>query len=113
MHETKEIKQKNWEAEGIRLFGDRMRNWKFICPCCGTVQDGNDFLAAGASIETAKGMLGFSCIGRILPKRRGAFDKGPGPCDYAGGGLIGLNPVKIIRDTGEPIYYFDFYKGGK
>jgi hypothetical protein len=32
-----------------------------------------------------------------------AFDKGPGPCNYAGGGLIRIAPIKI----GDK-YYFDF-----
>lgn len=80
-----------WNAEGCRLFGGNKMDWSFVCPCCGHVASTRDYEAAGAP-STA---VAFSCVGRWTEKPRGAFEKGPGPCDYAGGGLIGLNPVEV------------------
>jgi hypothetical protein len=104
---------KDWEKEGIELFGDNKRFWKFVCPCCGFVQCGDDFIKAGVSIKTATSMTGFSCIGRVLPECRDAFEKGPGPCNYAGGGLFPLNPIRIIFDGDHSNNFFDFYRGEK
>lgn len=109
----REIKQAGWEAEGVSLFGDKMRNWKFVCPCCGFVQSGNDFLAAGADVIAAQSMLGFSCIGRLSENSREAFGEGPGPCNYAGGGIFPRNPVIIILENGEKTSRFEFYRGEK
>ena len=79
--------------EAETKFGKNRLNWKFVCPACGHIMSTADYLAAGAP----EGAVGFSCIGRWNNLgKRGAFDNGkPGPCDYAGGGLICLNPVEI------------------
>jgi len=78
-------------AEATRRFGPDRMKWKFVCPCCHHVASAEDYKKAGAP----EGAVGFSCVGRWAGAKRGAFDNGPGPCDYAGGGLIGLNPVEI------------------
>lgn len=88
-----------WTADGKRRFGDDMMTWRFVCPSCGHVQTANDYKAAGAPST----VVGFSCIGRWLPGgaehaqkiKDATFKQNGGPCDYAGGGLIGLNPVKV------------------
>lgn len=68
-----------WHTEGVRRFGTDELLWRFVCPACGHV----------ASVA-------FSCVGRFLKGSREAFGgKGPGPCNYSGGGLFGLNPVSI------------------
>ncbi len=36
------------------------------------------------------------------------FKKAGGPCNYAGGGLIGLNPVQVIGDSGRITRMFAF-----
>jgi hypothetical protein len=90
-----------WEIEGKKRFGDKMLDWKFKCPACGHIASVKDYKNAGA--ET--GVVAFSCIGRYLKTepRRAFGEDGKGPCDYAGGGLIGLNPVEV-----EGIHYFEF-----
>lgn len=81
-----------WEAEGTRRFGPDQMAWRFVCPVCGHIASVADYKAAGAPV----GAVAFSCIGRYLPNPREAFGgKGPGPCNYTGGGLFGLNPVAI------------------
>ncbi len=88
-----------WRAEAERRFGPDELDWKFICPSCGHIASTEDYKAAGAP-STA---VAFSCVGRWLPKCSDAFSHKPGPCNYAGGGLIGLNPISIGDGR-----YFDF-----
>ena len=91
-----------WMAEGFRRFGADHQKWRFICPVCKHVATPQEWLAAGASA----GEIAFSCIGRRLPNPRKAFgSNGKGPCDYAGGGLFRLNPVKV---EGMEESFFDF-----
>lgn len=94
---------KDWSDEGVRLFGKDKMNWKFACPICNSVMSVRDYKDAGAP-ENA---VGFSCIGRYMNKRRDAFtDDGPGPCNYAGGGLFKLNPVLIGDSPGSLLFNF-------
>lgn len=90
-----------WTAIGIKRFGADQMKWKFKCPACGHVASVQDYKNAGAPATT----VAFSCIGRYLQdKPREAFaKKGEGPCNYAGGGLFGLNPIEV---DGE--HYFEF-----
>jgi hypothetical protein len=86
------VKREEWVADGVRRFGADRFTWPFVCPACGHVATATDWRRAGAPDSA----IAFSCIGRWLAaKPRDAFEKGPGPCDYAGGGLIGLNPVEV------------------
>lgn len=81
----------DWHREGIRRFGNNDANWRFVCPVCG-------YVASVQEWRDLKGdaMIAFSCIGRLLPVCRDAFrGSGPGPCNYAGGGLFKLGPVTI------------------
>jgi len=87
-------------AEAVAKFGEDRNNWRFICPACGHVASVAEYEAAGAP----EGAVGFSCIGRWSGASREAFGEGEGPCNYAGGGLIGLNPV-YIEGCG---HYFEF-----
>lgn len=82
-----------WRAEGKRRFGDDALKWRFVCPSCTHVASAEDYRKAGAP-STA---VGFSCIGRWLETQVEAFDGAGGPCNYAGGGLIRINPV-LVRD---------------
>ena len=94
-----------WVAEGIRRFGMDQKKWRFVCPVCKYVATPEEWLAAGAT----NGMVAFSCIGRNLGATRtiGDVDK-PGPCDYAGGGLFGLNPVLVTDPSGKQHQLFAF-----
>lgn len=101
----REMTRDEYLAEGLRLFGEDMMTWKFVCPSCGCVASVADYKMAGAP----EGAIGFSCIGRWMGDGiQDAFAKGPGPCNYAGGGLIRIAPIKILDDLGSDPYYFDF-----
>lgn len=81
-----------WQAEGERRFGPDLITWRFVCPVCGHVATPRDWQEAGAP-QTA---VAFSCVGRWSLRNRPALGgSGPGPCDYAGGGLFRLNPVEV------------------
>jgi hypothetical protein len=90
-----------WHDEGVRRFGADEMQWRFVCPACGHVATPADWKAVGAK----ESHVAFSCVGRFTDKPREAFAKGPGPCNYAGGGLIGLNPQAI---EGRKERYFAF-----
>lgn len=91
---TAALTVKAWMAEGKERFGPDMRKWRFVCPVCGYVAAVEDWRAAGAPDAVA-----VSCIGRYgeyAKRAREAFgQEGPGPCNYAGGGLFALNPVEV------------------
>jgi hypothetical protein len=90
-----ELTHDEWMAEGTKRFGADMMSWRFVCPRCGHVATPADWRAAGAPQSAAA----FSCVGRWLPgEPRDAFKPGPGPCNYAGGGLFRLNPVHVLED---------------
>lgn len=93
-----------WLAEGERRFGADVANWRFVCPACGHVAAAADWKRAGAS----QGEVAFSCVGRRLPTCRDAFGEGPGPCNYAGGGLFQLNPVHVELAPGRALRVFAF-----
>jgi len=96
-----------WTAEAEQRFGKDPLNWKFKCPCCGYVASVKDWKAAGAS----SGVVAFSCVGRYRPEgmQRDAFKgRGSGPCNYAGGGLFGLNPVRVLMPDGKTLELFEF-----
>lgn len=81
-----------WLAEAERRFGADQEGWRFVCPVCKHVTSVADWREAGAT----EGAIAFSCVGRWLPRARKAFEgQGPGPCNYAGGGLFPLNPVDV------------------
>lgn len=91
-----------WTAEGIRLFGEDQLRWRFKCPSCGHVAAAADWKAAGAPPNA----VAFSCLGRwAAGTPLEAFAEGQGPCNYAGGGLIGYNPVSI-EGRGSPVFEF-------
>lgn len=108
--DTTPVPYAEWAAEGERRFGPDRMEWKFVCPACGHVARAADWKAAGAS----EGAVAFSCVGRWLP------NSGPGrafvaagtasakPCDYAGGGLFGLNPLLVQDLDGKTHRLFAF-----
>ena len=90
--------KKEWEAEAKRRFGDDIMKWKFICPSCGHVASVRDWKDVGAT----EGQVAFSCVGRYMENAKEIFQR-PGPCNYAGGGLFGLNPMDV-----DGVRYFAF-----
>jgi len=91
-----------WQAEGRRRFGPRGDDWRFVCPCCGHEASVADWVTAGAKRECA----GFSCVGRWSGVKRDAFTgDGPGPCNYAGGGLFKIAPVTVRASEQEHLFF--------
>ena len=94
------LTHKEWSIEGRRLFGDDIMKWKFKCPSCGRVISIQEYKDA----KTPEGAIAFSCIGRYDGHMNiDAFGHEGKGCNYAGCGLIRINPVKIESD-----YYFEF-----
>ncbi len=107
-----------WLAEATRLFGPDSMQWRFVCPVCGHVASTQDYKDAGAPSD----VVGFSCVGRWKGLKRDALGlnpeaiksgalppaEGPGPCNYTGGGLFQLNPVKIEMPDGATVVAFAF-----
>ena len=91
------VTQDAWVAAGRERYGDDQDAWRFRCPSCGHVAAVSDWRAAGAPM----GAVAFSCVGRwdesVTAERAAAnaFKGRGGPCNYAGGGLFGLNPVDV------------------
>lgn len=104
------LSHEQWLAEAERRYGKSLRLIRFVCPSCGYLQSGIDFLDLGCTPEEAARVVGFSCIGRKLRVCQGAFTGGPGPCNYAGGGLFRIAPVRVLIDgpEQEEIMVFDF-----
>ncbi len=109
------MKHQAWLDKAKRLYGENAGDWKFKCPVCETVQTANDFVKAGASKEDASTSIANECIGRWLPNKQKAFgdrkkdkfSKGK-PCNYAGYGLLQLNPVIVEFEDGTTRNAFDF-----
>ena len=96
-----------WADEASRLFGPNPMGWKFECPSCGHVASIQDYKNAGAPPDAAA----FSCVGRWSGHMdHDAFQEDGGPCNYAGGGLIQINPVIITFENGVERRAFDFAK---
>lgn len=104
--EQKTFTLEEWKAEAVRRFGTDPMSWKFVCPSCGHVASVKDWRDLGAS----EGEVAFSCVGRHVESASAAFKKDGGPCNYAGGGLFRLNPVKVVfeDDPQHPRETFDF-----
>lgn len=94
--------REEWKQQGEALFGSDQMQWNFVCPVCGHVQSVQDYKDAGAPSSAAA----FSCVGRWREKPVKNFQKDEGQgCDYAGGGLIQMNPLEVDGQR-----YFDFYR---
>lgn len=97
--------EEEWRAEGKKLFGDDPMKWRFRCPSCDNAVIVEQYKAAGAP-DTA---IAFSCVGRWMPETTAQiFDKRKGYCNYAGGGLFGLNPITVIEQDGTEHHVFAF-----
>lgn len=95
MREITHITHEDWMKEGLAKFGADPSQWRFVCPSCGHVQSVQECRDAGMQEET----VAFSCIGRWLDNPADILED-EGPCNYAGGGLFKLNPVKVVFPDG-------------
>ena len=102
------ITQDEFLAECKQRFGPRARDWKFVCPACGTVQSveqlADAVIASGGTKDDVHGYIAFSCIGRftkqgdagISAKNKGKpWDKG---CNWTLGGLLRIHTLEVLID---------------
>lgn len=113
----KMMTQDEFLAEAEARFGAKVRNWKFVCPMCGTVQSVQKLLdavvASGGKEEDVHGYIGFTCIGRftgqgdagIAAKNHGEpWDKG---CNWTLGGLLQCHQLEVVMPDGRKRPTFD------
>lgn len=99
------LSTEQWRAAASRLFGPDPLKWRFVCPSCGHEATVADWKKAGATQAQAA----FSCVGRYTGADDShTFKQDGGPCTYAGGGLIGLNPMAVRRESGAITRVFAF-----
>jgi hypothetical protein len=100
-----------WKTEGKRRFGDDFKNWKFVCPNCGRVSSGNEFIENGAAFND----MYVTCIGRHngkgddTKKDKKHLENG---CNWAAFGLfktMGKGDI-VINDDGSETDVFAFAK---
>lgn len=116
--DVREIQAREWLKEGEKLFGPDKRDWKFVCPNCGHIQSGRDFIELnrlGISDVEACNVVFFSCIGRYdtrIPETKigTIFDKEPKqqPCNYTNGGLFCLAKLIVVDHKGQKTPVFEF-----
>ncbi len=80
----------------------------FRCPLCGTLQNANDLIAAGAgnTVEEVGKILGYSCVGRFTGAEAPRNKPDGKPCNWTLGGLIRLHRLEVVHD-GKTFPYFD------
>ena len=101
---------REWHGRGVEMFGKDKLRWEFRCPSCKSKIIGKQWIDLDF-----EGGFAFSCIGRAM-KKCGDFlgDKKEGEyCNYAGGGLFGLNPVEITYEDGSTASTFEFWNNKK
>ncbi len=91
MNNRRKVTEQEFRDEAVNKFGPDVRAWKFVCPVCGHIASGQDYIDAGAPT----GAIAFSCIGRWTGGKGTVFDNKTPPCNYSGGGLFALNPVEV------------------
>ena len=64
MKRTLYLSLEAWQHMGLQLYGDDPNQWEFVCPDCGLVQKGQDFLDMGMGQALVDTILGYSCIRR-------------------------------------------------
>lgn len=77
-----------------------------VCPMCGTVQNGEDLIKAGAgqTLGDVEGFIGFSCIGRWTHGRPPPKKEERGTqvgCNWTLGGLFQFHELEVITPDGE------------
>ena len=99
-----EISYNDWCKEGEKRYGSDRMKWRFRCPSCDSEISVQDYKDAGAPEDH----VGMSCVGRSTGSMITIGTKGKGPCNYAGFGLMQLNPVTVLCGGGVKVKAFDF-----
>lgn len=86
----------DWADQAIKLYGGNKNHWQFVCPACGHVQIGQDFLAHDAEPQNAY----LNCIGRYNNKKVG--------CDWSLGGLFSIHKTAVLKNAKVyPVFEFN------
>ncbi len=98
-----------WHAEAIRRFGEKARNWAFICPVCDHIQTCLEVKEAGHDPQLAYQR----CFGqgtrddRALTAKQGKKRGEKADCDWKSYGLF-RGPVIVVAEDGTEVPVFDF-----
>jgi hypothetical protein len=102
MREIKTITLEEYRAQMKAQGAKSSEDLVFVCPMCGTMQDANDLISAGAgkNMDEVEKYLGFSCIGRFTGA--GSPRKKPDgkPCNWTLGGLFQTHTLAVILPDG-------------
>jgi hypothetical protein len=78
------------------------------CPVCGTVQNMQSLIDAGASDREAENAAGYSCVGRFTGAGPWKRDEPPGRgCDWTLGGLFKLHKLEVEVEGGRRESFFE------
>jgi hypothetical protein len=81
-----------------------------ICPMCGTIQNAEDLIraGAGATFEDVEQYLGFSCVGRWTHQKPPPKVKGTQVgCDWTLGGFLPCCDLVVVTEDGQKHPRFD------
>jgi hypothetical protein len=86
------------KAQGTKEHGELV----MICPMCGTMQTGNDFIRAGAgkTFEDVEQYVGFSCVGRFTGAKSPRKEPDGEPCNWTLGGLFQCQKLVVVLPDG-------------
>ncbi|HVX56942.1 MAG TPA: VVA0879 family protein [Candidatus Saccharimonadales bacterium] len=108
------LTQAQWLEEGTRRFGPDPKQWKFVCPACGTVQTIQQLKDLGLSSEEIHGVMAFSCIGRFTRQgdegiaAHGRGEKWNKGCNWTLGGLLQIHELEVVLEDGHRRMAFEF-----
>lgn len=74
-----------------------------VCPMCGTLQNADDLIRAGAgtTFDEVEKYLGFSCVGRWTHGKPPPVEKGTQVgCDWTLGGLFQTHELEVVTPDG-------------
>ena len=92
----KVVKVKDWLSALQERFGKDPKNWKFVCPACGNIQSGQDFIDAGK--QDYNGILYSNCITRYTNSSN---------CKWSLSGLLQIHSTVVISDKFQVIPVFE------
>lgn len=90
--------------QAIKAQGVPVEHTAFICPLCGKIQSGADFMRIlKTDFDSIQKYLAFSCVGRFTgagpPPTQKRLDH-PG-CNWTLGGLFQLHQLEVVTPDGE------------
>jgi len=71
------MKLADWQELGCLLFGRDPNQWQFVCPDCGQVQKGQDFLDLGLPQRQVDIICSYACIRRWTDQKCMSAGRGP------------------------------------